>query len=79
MTDETHFQLSGHVNRQNCRFWADENLHATVESPITKEKITVWMGIGLGYHGSFEPYFFEDSGTVKLKAETIKTANCNEI
>ena len=74
-SDEAHFHLSGHVNRQNFRFWADENPHATVESPMSKEKVTVWMGIG--YEGIFGPYFFEDSDTGK--AETIKTANYMEM
>ena len=70
-SDEAHFHLSGHVNRQNCRFWADENPHATVESPMTREKVAVWMGIG--YQGIYGPYFFEDGDS--KKAETIKTAN----
>jgi hypothetical protein len=74
-SDEAHFHLSGHVNRQNCRFWANENPHATVESPMTKEKVTVWMGIG--YTGIFGPYFFEDSESGK--AETINTANYIEM
>ena len=71
LQDEAHFHLSGHVNRQNCRFWADENPHATVEFPMTREKVTVWMGIG--YQGIYGPYFFEDGDS--KKAETIKTAN----
>ncbi len=26
-SDEAHFWLEGYVNKQNCRFWANENLH----------------------------------------------------
>lgn len=70
-SDEAHFHLNGHVNRQNCRFWASENPRASVESPNSREKVTVWMGIG--YPGTYGPYFFEDSATGK--ATTINTAN----
>ena len=74
-SDEAHFHLSGHVNRQNCRFWADENPHATVESPITREKVTAWMGIG--HYGIFGPFFFEDGETGKT--DTIRTSNYIEM
>ena len=64
-SDEAHFHLSGQVNRQNCRFWAGENPHATVESSMTKEKVTVWMRIG--YHGIFGPYFWKIATREKRK------------
>ena len=69
-TDEAHFDLKGHVNSQNARYWADENPHATVETPQTKEKVTVWLGIG--HFGIFGPYFFENQDGER---ETVKTAN----
>ena len=69
-TDEAHFHLNGHVNSQNARYWADENPNATIETPQTKEKVTVWLGIG--YHGVFGPYFFEDQDGER---ETVKTTN----
>ena len=69
-SDECHFHLSGHVNRQNMRFWGTTNPHDTVDAPKSREKVTVWAGIGdFGLIGS---YFFEDdSGS----AETVKTEN----
>ena len=69
-SDEAHFELSGYVNSQNCRYWANEQPHAVVESPKGKEKVTVWMAIG--YNGVYGPYFFEDSSGER---ETVKTQN----
>jgi hypothetical protein len=34
-TDEARFKLSGHVNRYNCVYWADENPHLTIRSQLT--------------------------------------------
>ena len=31
--DEAHFDLGGYVNKQNCRIWGTENLHANIEKP----------------------------------------------
>ena len=74
LSAKCHFQLSGHVNRQNLRFWADDNPYAVVDSPITKEKVTVWVGIG--HAGIFGPYFLK----IKTgKAETIDSANYVEM
>ena len=30
-SDEAHFDLSGYVNKQNCRIWGTENPHAYIE------------------------------------------------
>ena len=69
-SDEAHFHLSGHVNSQNAIYWTNENPNSTIETPQTKEKVTVLMGIG--YQGVFGPFFFEDQD---CERETIKTAN----
>jgi hypothetical protein len=57
-SDEAHFHLSGHVNKQNFRFWANEQPHEHVEKPLSVEKTTVWCA--LGKNGIVGPYFFED-------------------
>ena len=57
-SDEAHFHLSGHVNRQNFRFWATEQPHEHSEKPQSVEKTTVWCA--LGKNGILGPYFFED-------------------
>ncbi|XP_075149038.1 uncharacterized protein LOC142222673 [Haematobia irritans] len=33
-SDEAHFHLSGFVNKQNCRIWANENPRVIVEKPM---------------------------------------------
>ena len=59
-SDEAHFHLSGFVNKQNFRYWADENPQNLIEKPLHSERVTVWCGIGtIGVVG---PYFFEEEG-----------------
>ena len=70
-SDEAHFHLSGYVNRQNMRFWGDENPHHAVEGPKTRAKVTVFVALSQD-SGLIGPYFFEDDDG---KTETIKTDN----
>jgi hypothetical protein len=35
-SDEACFKLSGHVNRHNCMYWADENPHFTIMSQLNQ-------------------------------------------
>jgi len=60
MSDEANFDLQGHVNKQNCRIWAEENPHAAVEREQQVPHVTVWCAISatriLG------PFFFEEGG-----------------
>ena len=58
LSDQAHFHLSGHVNKQNFRFWASEQPHEHVEKPLSVEKMTVWCA--LGKNCIFGPYYFED-------------------
>ena len=57
--DEAHFHLSGHVNKQNMRFWASQQPHKHTHQLLSQEKLTLWCAIGKG--GIFGPYFFEDN------------------
>ena len=59
MSDEAHFHLSGYVNKQNYRYWADANPHQLHERPLHSEKVTVWCAISSS--GIIGPYFFEDA------------------
>ncbi|EFN85686.1 hypothetical protein EAI_09677, partial [Harpegnathos saltator] len=45
-SNEATFQLNGHVNRHNCRFWSDTNPH-WIEETHTQypQKVNVWVGI----------------------------------
>ena len=52
-------QLSGFVNKQNFRYWSDENPHQVHEKPLHSAKVAVWYAISsFGIIGS---YFFEDN------------------
>lgn len=59
-TDEAIFTLNGGVNKQNVRYWSDENPHFYTEQALHAPKIVVWCG--LWSRGIVGPFFFE--GTV---------------
>jgi hypothetical protein len=42
MSDEAHFHLSGYINKQNFRYWSDNNPMQLHEKPFHSEKVTVW-------------------------------------
>lgn len=58
MTDEAHFSLDGYVNKQNCRYWAEENPRQLHQRPLHSAKVTVWCGVSKT--GIIGPYFFEN-------------------
>ena len=45
MSDEAHFHLSGHVNKQNSRFWGSKSPQIIHETSLHPQKITVWCAI----------------------------------
>lgn len=45
MTDEAHFHLTGFVNRQNMKYWSDENMHEIVEKPLHSLAINAVIGL----------------------------------
>lgn len=57
-SDEAHYLLSSHVNKQNMRFWARAQPHEHTTAPLSQEKVTVWCAIGR--NGIIGPFFFED-------------------
>lgn len=58
-SDECHFLLSGHVNKQNMRYWSTNQPHEFAELPLHSEKVTVWCAIS--GHGIIGPFFFSDT------------------
>ena len=36
---ETHFDLGGYINKQNCRIWGTENPHAYIEKPTQTKSL----------------------------------------
>ncbi|XP_054015352.1 uncharacterized protein LOC128896174, partial [Hylaeus anthracinus] len=57
-SDEAHFTLDGHVNKQNCRIWGDENSRAIKKKSLHSKKVTVWCGFWS--KGVIGPFFFEN-------------------
>ena len=58
-SDEVHFHLSGHVNKQNMRFLASQQPLKHIQSPLNQEKITVWCVQAKG--SSSRRTFFENN------------------
>ena len=58
MSDEAHFHLTGYVNKQNYRYWADSNPKEVHERPLHSSKVTVWCAVSS--HGVIGPYIFEN-------------------
>jgi inhibitor of nuclear factor kappa-B kinase subunit alpha len=58
-SDESHFLLSGHVCKQNMRFWANEQRHQIAEMPLHSDKVTVWCA--MSSRGIIGPYVFSDT------------------
>lgn len=59
-SDEAHFHLSGIVNKQNFRYWAENNPQIIRERPLHSPKLTVWCAVS--QFGVIGPYFFEEEG-----------------
>ena len=57
-SDEANFHLNGHVNKQNCRYWALENPRRKHERPLHSPKVVVWATMSA--KGIIGPYFHED-------------------
>ena len=68
-SDEAHCHLSGHVNKQNMRFWAEAQPHEHAECPLSREKVTVWCAIGR--QGIIGLYVFEDDRYLALMRKTF--------
>ena len=58
-SDEAHFHLSGMVNKQNFRYWSQNNPRELHQRPLHSPKVTVWCA--MGSFGVWGPYFFEDA------------------
>ena len=45
-SDEAHFHLSGMVNKQNFRYWSQNNPCELHQRPLHSPKVTVWCAMG---------------------------------
>jgi hypothetical protein len=59
MSDEAHFQLSGVVNKQNCRYWSLQNPNELHEKSLHSERVTVRCLVSSQEVNG--PFFFEDN------------------
>lgn len=41
MSDEAHFHLNGYVNKQNCRYWGEQNPRQIHEKPLHSAKVSL--------------------------------------
>ena len=56
-SDDTHLWLNVYVNKQNCRFWSEDQPEVLQKLPMHSEKVRVWCGLWAG--GIIGPYFFK--------------------
>lgn len=72
-SDECSFFLNGNVNKQNCRYWSDENPHIFREGHTQyPQKVNVWAGI-LG-NAIIGPLFIEGNLTGNLYLNMLEEA-----
>ena len=57
-SDEAHFHLSGCVNKQNFRYWSENNPRVIHQKPLHSDRATVWCAVSR--MGIIGPYFFEE-------------------
>lgn len=76
MSDEAHFHLSGYVNKQNFRYWAQGNPAQLHQRPLHSTKVTVWCAVSC--HGVIGPYFFEDERGTAVTVTSERYVNMLE-
>ena len=77
MSDEAHFQLSGFVNKQNCRIWATENPIVVQQRELHPPKCTVWCSVSS--ERIIGPYFFENEHGVPVSVKGVRYRTMLEI
>lgn len=70
-SDEAIFTLHGGVNKQNVRYWADENPRFFTEQPLHSPQVIVWCGLWSG--GIIGPFFFEATVTADAYLEMLQS------
>ncbi len=64
-TDESHFHIDGHCNKQNMRIWGTEKPETYVEKSAHPEYVTVRSAIFA--QGFIGPYFFKNSSSERIR------------
>jgi hypothetical protein len=60
LSDKAHFHLNVYTNKQNFRYWTEENPRLLHETPLHSEKVTV--GWGVIAFCILEPCLFQNGG-----------------
>jgi hypothetical protein len=76
MSDEAYFHLTGYVNKQNMRYWAQINPAALHHRPLHSAKVTEWCAVSC--RGVRGPYFFEDEGDSAVSVTSQSYVNMLE-
>ena len=71
-SDEAIFKLNGTVNRNNCVYWAPENLHVNVGKAVNLPVLNVWCG--LSARVLIGPFFFEGTITGEACLEMLSSS-----
>jgi hypothetical protein len=71
MSDETHFDLSGYVNKYDFRNWGHEQLMQVYEKPLHGAKVIVCCGMSA--FGIIKPYFFAETSTNPALSQNRKS------
>jgi hypothetical protein len=76
MSDEAHFRLTGYVEKQNMRYWAQTNPATLHQRRLHSAKVTVWCAVSCC--GVIGPYFFEDGGGSAVSVTSQRYVNMLE-
>lgn len=75
-SDEAHFHMCGYVNKQNSRYWSQENPKEIHQTPLHSQKVTVWCAVSA--QGIVGPYFFEDENEENTTVNSVRYVNMLE-
>ena len=60
-SDESTFQLSGHMNKRNCVYYNTGNQHASIQKHLNQPGVSVWGGFS--FNGCIGPIFIDGTLT----------------
>jgi hypothetical protein len=76
MSDEAHFHLSGHANKQNFSYWAAANTRQLHERHLHSAAVAVWRAISS--NGVIGSYFFENDDGHKVTVTSARYVHMRE-
>ena len=76
MSDEANFYLNGMVDKQNFRYWSNENPQEIITNNLHNPKVIVWCAVGS--FGIIGPYFFENENNLPITVTSERYVNMLE-